>query len=55
MNELLDGHPCSFFNCLNTTLLEVLEVVVHFFEPVGGVTLLICNLADDAKWIPGTI
>ena len=39
---------CSFFNCLNTPLLEVLEVIVHFFELVGGVTLPIRNLADDA-------
>ena len=27
--------PCSFFNCLNATLLEVLEVIEHFFEPFG--------------------
>ena len=46
---------CSFLNCLNTTLLEILKVIVHFFELVGGVTLPIRNLADDAKWISRTI
>jgi hypothetical protein len=45
----------SFFNCLDTTLLEVLEVIVHFLEPVGRMTFPIGNLADDAKWIPGTV
>ncbi len=49
------GAPCSFFNCLDTTLLEALEVIVHFLEPLLGVTLPIRNLADDAKWIPGTV
>ena len=43
------AEPCSLFNCLNTTLLEVLKVIVHFFELVGGVTPPIRNLADDAK------
>jgi len=49
------AEPCSFFNCLNATLLEVLKVIAHFFEPVGGVTLPIRNLADDANCIPGTV
>jgi hypothetical protein len=43
------AEQCSFFNCLNTTLLEVFKVIVHFFELLGGVTLPIRNLADDAK------
>jgi hypothetical protein len=47
--------PCSFLNCLDTTLPEVLEVVVHFLELGGGVAGPIRNLADDAKWIPGTV
>lgn len=49
------AEPCSFFDCLNTTLLEVLKVIMHFLELVGGVTLPIRNLADDANWIPRTV
>jgi hypothetical protein len=46
---------CSFFNGLDTTLLEILKVIVHFLELVGRVTFPIRDLADDAKWIPGTV
>lgn len=45
----------SFFDGLDTTLLEVLEVIVHFLELFGGVTLPLRNLADDAEWAPGTV
>lgn len=49
------AEPCSFFNCLDTTLLEVLKMIVHFFELAGRVALPIRNLAEDAKWIPRTV
>jgi hypothetical protein len=25
----------SFVNCLNATSLEIVKVVVHFFDPIG--------------------
>ena len=51
----LVAEPQSFFNRLDTQLLEALEVIAHFLEPVGGVTNPVPNLADDAKWIPRAI
>jgi len=47
--------PYSLFNCLNATLLEVLKVIVHFFELVGRMTFPIGNLSDDAKCTPRTV
>ncbi len=49
------GYPWSFFDRLHTMLPEVLEVSVHFLEPLRGVALPISNLADDAKWIAGAV
>jgi len=37
--------PRSFFNGLDTALLQVLKVIAHFFEPVGRETLPIRNFA----------
>jgi len=46
---------CSLFDGIDTLLLELLEVIVHFLEPLGGVTLPLRHLADDAKWMPRPI
>jgi hypothetical protein len=48
-------HFSSFFNCFNTTLLQVLKMIEHFFELVRRVSLPLRNLSDDANWIPGTV
>jgi hypothetical protein len=50
------AEPCSFFNCLNTTLPEVLKVIVHFFDLVGRKCgsdrgHLTMTLSD--AWLPG--
>jgi len=45
----------SFFNCLDAKLLEFLEAIAHFLEPVWRVTLPVRNFADDAERISGTV
>src|SRR6185369_2278840 len=47
--------PGSFFNRLDATLLEVLEVIAHFLQTLGGMPRPFRDLADDAEWTPGTV
>src|SRR6187401_3781461 len=46
--------PHSLFNCLDAKLLEFLELIAHFLEPIWRVTLPVRNFADDAERISGS-
>ena len=44
------ARPCSFLDRLDPLLLQLLKVIAHLLEELGG-GFPLRDLADDAQWI----
>jgi hypothetical protein len=52
---LVRSQDGSVLDCLDTTLLEALEAVLHGLELFSGVPFPLCDLARDPQWIPRAV